>query len=222
MAIALDDKQFRRAVTGWAAASGKTYAEGENRFMVKLLIGGRGLRGAVHYTAQAFAARIKNTGDSQPALVAWLLKRKYGESPRITHLSDRRSVIYTREEAQEFARRHFNARAQAAGFLKRFPVFLARAIRSRTKSVERTTNSRKGSKRGFQTYVRRARPKSLTADAAISFTFKNALAGTAAEHAKDTERLLQRGIDKAMPGAIRDTVQYIEKKQAKAARKFSA
>jgi len=25
-----------------------------------------------------------------------------------------------------------------------------------------------------------------------------------------------------MPGAIRDTVQYIEKKQAKAARKFSA
>jgi len=208
VAITLDNSQWRRAITQYAAASGKTYADSENRFIVKLMVGGQGLRGVFQRLPKGDRSRAERHRDN-PRLNAWLMRRSG-------------IVGYDRDDAEQFNIKHFNKRRSSVGFIRLFPRQIANAMSGRMSFVGGIASGVKGKSRAFHTTAKAATKRRAVAEAQTSFDYRRNTITAASTSARAAERLLQSALDRAMPGAVRDTVDYVNRKQAKAARKYSA
>jgi hypothetical protein len=137
MSITLDSRQWDRAVTEYAAASKKTFAEAQDHFLMNLAIKCRNL------ATVAQRGAIQSLRDqSPPKLISWLARRKYGAEPRVARLFKKstiktsaagrvrryqskeqtrgRMVSYTQDEARKLARNHFSRRLSSVGFTRNF------------------------------------------------------------------------------------------------------
>lgn len=228
MAVTLDSTQWRMAVGEYAAASGKTFADSQNRFQIKLAFA------SLKRVSKANKAKIAKLV-AEPKLIAWLLKRKTGGQKtvratrtrgyRASSLKTRRErrvgrrktrgrlVMYTADDAKKFARKHIARRKSAVGFAKHWFVRLAREFGAAASGKDR---------RGFKVVSKRATPKSKTAETVISFNFKSSLIDGPHAHASGMERILNRALKLGMRDAVRDTMAYVERKQREAARRYSA
>ena len=135
MAITLDSRQWRRAVTEYSAAARKTYAEGQDHFLMNLAIKCSRL---APVAARGAIQSLKN--QTPPKLIAWLARRKFGTEPRVSRIyksdtiktsaagrvrrykskerAQGRAVSYTQEEARHLARVHFARRSSSVGFIR--------------------------------------------------------------------------------------------------------
>jgi len=137
MAVTLDSRQWNRAVTEYAAASRKTFAEAQDHFLMNLAIQCRRI-----VTVAQRGAITALRDQSPPKLIAWLARRKYGTEPRVARMFKKstvktsaagrerryqskerthgRMVSYTQDEARTLARNHFGRRLSSVGFTRNF------------------------------------------------------------------------------------------------------
>ena len=253
MPVTLDHREWDRAVTEYAAASGMTFAESSSRFLLKLSL--TASRMAPRASRAAIQAKRNQT---PPKLIAWLARRKFGTAPRVSRLyrtdtvkisakgrlSRRKSKVqsknsrptsYTREEAQQLAKKHFGRRLSSVGFVQNFFRAWTGAMRGfgtggrgvalpgrmNGGRAGATTHMSSPGGSGFKTSFIPASKANKQASVSVAFDFKSNLILGPGEHVRRTERKLQQVLNAAVPEAVRDTQVYVDRKQRELALRYS-
>lgn len=219
-AMYIDRSQFDAALAEYAVASKKDFADVCNRQMLNLAI--HGLR----LTKQAEQADIASLESKSwwPKYVAKILvgrgvnkvMKAAAKSRRAGAGAGRRFMAraYTQAQARVASKKLVRKRLRAVRFLKFFFVRLGQAVQPFTKG-KRTTGK---SFTGFDMAVVPATQQNPRCNVAVGYTYRKRKDKTA----NRTERLLNNSLRLAFPAVAADMRQYIEKKVAETARKYSA
>ena len=239
MAILMDTTEWTAAIRGYERASRKTFVE-----VVHHMLGKVGFEGArIAKKLMPNRASVSGLRD-QVRLVTWLARRRFGTAPRVSRMYRtarkvtkpnkrgqmvtrsykskarvrRAPTSFTREEAQELAKKHFGRRASSVGFLRNwFRTWQAYFIVPGS-DPWRGANQ----KSGFVVRVQRAGERQHVAAIAISYDYRSPLVGAPASRAARADRVLQRVLNFAQASAIRDAQVYIDRKAKGDADRFSA
>lgn len=234
-AIKTDLREWRQAVDIYSRGARKTFAETVNHLLQQTGI--EGVKIARAGVAKSASIRALY---GQHKLIAWLTRRKYGTAPRVSRIFRRdvmktsakgklrrykskvrtrgRMVSYTAEEARTLETRHLGRRRSSVGFIRNWFRYWAGSF-----GVGQITRALTGNQRsGFRESIRYARDGQNIASIAIAYKFTSSLVSPPDRSARETDRLLQRILDRAQRAAIVDSTRYGERKLAQQAAAVSA
>lgn len=214
VSIAVDDRQWRRAIAEYAVATKKDTSEILNRQMKNLAIKG------IEYSKVASRAAIESLEgkDWWPKLIARIASKRAAKkvAKKISEFTEGKrrrlsaramEVTYTREQARRISRGVIRRRIAAITYMRFFFVAMAKAFGGAGKGKVF---------KGFQIAARAASPASKVAECLVGFAYKRSRAAAGAEG------LIRQALSKAIPAMIRDMRQYAERKMMETARRHSA
>ena len=222
--FSLDDTEFREAMLEYIQVSSKDGAFAMNRTMNNLGIFG------FHQAKVAQDAEIMRveTLEWWPRYVAKTLANKYPAKAVIKNevkVNKDKSGFkvykrvymrhYTREKARKASASIIRKRSLAVGFVRFFFATLSRSMRAVTPGLKTPPSK---TFRGFEVTVKSATMQDPSVTARVEYSYRSR--GEVA--VKKAEALLRDILDAARPLLIADMREYINRKAASAAKRFSA
>lgn len=228
----LDTSEWSRAVTEYAAATGKTLAEAQNRqnknwaihamrFMkkaeVQMINALEGLPWWPRYIAGIIGKQAGGRAASEAYQAQWSAGQK-----KMRDAAGRRGAWKLTDQeasyagyARRLSRRILGRRKAAVTFMKAFLLSIARGLDTLVKDV-RTPAIKAFT--GFRVTVKGATARDLTCTVTAEYDYKK----RGAKSARRAEALGMAALERAKPAAIADMKAYTERKLAENARRYSA
>ena len=193
----LDDRQFQAALVGYAAASGKDFADISN-FKVQ-----EASLWAAKKTKKASAASISILFKDQKLL--WWIAHRIMKQSNAGGRYDNYAKALTR----------IRLRIKHISFMKAFFILMAKMI---TPYTGKTVNTRVGLIAGFFPWFKPATSNRQTAEAGITFTSRRWYA----EDKQKVEKILKGAMRQGIIASIANMQKYIDRKTGATAKKYSA